>query len=235
MGDLRNNADKPAGKVIAIDGPAGAGKSTTAKLVAERLGYRYLDTGAMYRVLTFFALENGIAPSDNAKLAAAAAKLHIDFENQDGFNRVLMNGIDVSSQIRSPDVTRHVSEVSSHRQVRRIMVDKQRELGKHGAIVAEGRDLTTVVFPDAAVKVYLEASVTERARRRLQDMANLGITSSLEEQQDDIRRRDEYDSTRAHSPLTKAADAVIIDTTDLTIEQQVDRIVALACSATDKT
>jgi cytidylate kinase len=230
MGDCNDNRTDLQGKIIAIDGPAGAGKSTTARMVAERLGYRYLDTGAMYRAVTLYALENDIARSDGERLSEAAQRIRIDFECRDGVNRVYMDGRDVTDQIRTPEVTRHVSEVSAHKGVRQAMVAKQRELGKNGSIVAEGRDITTVVFPNADVKVYLDASVTERARRRLQDLARLGIKSTLEEQEADIRRRDEYDSRRAHSPLMKAEDAVVIDTTNLTIEQQVDRIISLVAS-----
>jgi len=227
MADVRQKSTKIQGRIIAIDGPAGAGKSTTAKLVAQRLGYRYLDTGAMYRLLTYFALQNDISPSDSSKLAGAARRLHIEFENRDGANHVLMNGVDVTTQIRTPDVTRHVSEVSAHRGVREVIVDKQRQIGKGGSLVAEGRDTTTVVFPEADVKIYLDASVTERARRRLQDLARMEINTSLEEQENEIRRRDEYDSKRTHSPLIKASDAFLVDTTNLTVEQQVDRILSL--------
>jgi len=231
MADVRQKSTKIQGRIIAIDGPAGAGKSTTAKLVAQRLGYRYLDTGAMYRLLTYFALQNDISPSDSSKLTEAAQRLHIEFENRDGANHVLMNGVDVTTQIRSPDVTHHVSEVSAHREVREVIVDKQRQIGKGGSLVAEGRDTTTVVFPEADVKIYLDASVTERARRRLQDLARMGVKTSLEEQENEIRRRDEYDSQRTHSPLIKASGAFLVDTTNLTVEQQVDRILFLVRAA----
>lgn len=230
MADIKYNLTRLQGKIIAIDGPAGAGKSTTAKLIAERLEYRYLDTGAMYRALTYFALKNGIYPSDSARLTTAARQLHIEFENRDGANCVLINGEDVTAQIRTPEVTRHVSEVSAHRGVREAIVAKQRELGKCGSLVVEGRDMTTVVFPNADVKIYLDASVAERARRRLLDLAKAGVSTSLEEQEADIRRRDEYDSKRAHSPLTKAKDAFVVDTTHLTIEQQVGHIISLILS-----
>jgi cytidylate kinase len=231
MPDIKYKLSKLRGKLIAIDGPAGAGKSTTARLVAERLGYRYLDTGAMYRALTHLALEHKISPSESAKLATLARAIHFDFENRDSTNIVIMNGEDVTTQIRTPEVTRHVSEVSAHRAVRRAMVDKQREIGTGGSLVAEGRDTTTVVFPNADVKVYLEASVEERARRRLLDLANMGVSTSLEEQKSEIKRRDEYDSNRTHSPLVKAKDAYSVDTTSLTIEEQVEHIISLVLSA----
>ena len=215
------------GKVIAIDGPAGAGKSTTARRLASRLGYTYLDTGAMYRALTWWALNNGIEPSDGAKLADAARRIPIQLVPGEDGDRVLIDGHEVTREIRSPEITLNVSEVSAHKGVREAMVSLQRKLARKGSIVAEGRDTTTVVFPNADIKIYLEASVSERAHRRLLDMAKMGVATTLKDQEDDIRRRDEYDSGRAHSPLTKARDALVIDTTNLTVEGQVDRIIAL--------
>ncbi len=227
MNNLSNNSPVKRGKIIAIDGPAGSGKSTTAKIVAERLGYTYLDTGAMYRALTYYALENKINPADEKKLAEIAEQLPLEFRRIDGGNLVFLNGQDISSQIRTPEVTKNVSEISAHLLVRQAMVAKQKEFGKNGSIVAEGRDTTTVVFPDADLKIYMDASVKERAKRRLLDLSNMGIESDLSEQEQDINRRDKFDSGREHSPLTIAEDAVVIDTTNLTIEKQVDRIVEL--------
>ncbi len=227
MNNLSKHNSRPKGKVIAIDGPAGSGKSTTAKIVAERLGYTYLDTGAMYRALTYYALENKINPADEKKLAEIAEQLPLEFRRKDGGNLVYLNGQDISSEIRTPEVTKNVSEVSAHLLVRKAMVAKQKEFGKNGSIVAEGRDTTTVVFPDADLKIYMDASVKERARRRLLDLSNMGIESNLSEQEQDINRRDKFDSGREHSPLFRAEDAVVIDTTNLTIEKQVDRIVEL--------
>jgi len=214
-------------KIIAIDGPAGSGKSTTARIVAARLGYTYLDTGAMYRALTFFAISQGVQPSDGDTLTTLASNLSIEFETEEDVNRIFINGRDVTGEIRSPEVTQHVSEVSAHRGVRKAMVTKQREIGKNGSVVAEGRDTTTVVFPDAHVKIYLDASVGERAQRRLIDMAKLGVATSLEEQKADIVRRDALDSGREHSPLIKAEDAYIVDTTHCTIDEQVERVLSL--------
>ncbi|MEW5794890.1 MAG: (d)CMP kinase [Candidatus Zixiibacteriota bacterium] len=215
------------GRVIAIDGPAGSGKSTTAKILAARLGYQYLDTGAMYRALTWFAIQNGVAPSDGARLSVLARSVEIKFETHEDVNRVFINGREVTDEIRSPMVTQLVSEVSAHKGVREAMVDKQREMGVRGEIVAEGRDTTTVVFADADVKVYLDCDVATRAQRRLIDMARLGVSTTLEEQIEEIQRRDKLDSERKHSPLTRSRDSYLVDTTNTTIEEQVERVLAL--------
>lgn len=212
---------------MAIDGPAGSGKSTTARLVAARLGYAFLDTGAMYRALTYFALTNGISPSDADALSAVAEKLKIKFRTEDEVNRVFLNNTEVTDEIRTPDVTKAVSEVSAHKGVREAMVAKQRQMGKRGNVVAEGRDTTTVVFPNADVKVFLEASIRERAQRRLIDLARAGIATTIEEQMEDIERRDRYDSNREHSPLKKASDAYVVDTSNCTIEEQVERVLTI--------
>ncbi|MDZ4723589.1 MAG: (d)CMP kinase [candidate division Zixibacteria bacterium] len=227
MAHLNSNLFNVKQRIIAIDGPSGSGKSTTAKLVAARLGYQYLDTGAMYRALTFIATRNHIPPSDGVTLTKMAFEMVFEFQTTEAVNRVFVNGEEVTSDIRTPEITRLVSEVSAHKGVREAMVAKQVEIGKTGGIVAEGRDTTTVVFPHAEIKVYLEASVDARARRRLLDIQRMNLTSSVEEQIADLERRDAYDSGRTHSPLTRAADAVIVDTTNLTIEDQVIAIVDL--------
>jgi cytidylate kinase len=222
------------GMVVAIDGPAGSGKTTTARMLAARLGFTYLDTGAMYRALTYFALRQGISPSDGLKLQEVAEHLKIEFEPGESQDRVVVNGEDVTTAIRTPEVTRHVSEASAHAGVRLVMVAKQKEFGRGGSIVAEGRDATTVVFPEADVKVFLTASVGARAERRRKDMKQLGVTTTVDEQREDIQRRDDYDSTRAHSPLCKAVNAAVIDTSRLTPDEQVQKIVDLVMAGADK-
>ena len=216
-----------AGKIIAIDGPAGSGKSTTARMVAARLGFRYLDTGAMYRAVTLLARQAGISPAEGARLAELAKTTRFEFRMRDSVNRVLVNGRDVTDEIRSPEVTQQVSEVSAHAGVRQALVAQQRKLGREGSIVAEGRDTTTVVFAHAHVKVYLDASVRCRAQRRLLDMARMGVATSLDEQEAEITRRDVYDSSRGNSPLMRAKDAYLVDTSNMTIEDQVEHVISL--------
>ena len=218
-------------KIVALDGPAGSGKSTTAKILAARLGYRYLDTGAMYRAITWLATQNGLKPSDGNKLSVLARSVSIEFKTEEDINRVFINGQEVTSEIRTPAVTKLVSEVSAHPGVRKAMVEKQREMGAEGDVVAEGRDTTTVVFPDADIKVYFDCDVKTRAQRRLIDMARMGVATSLEEQISEIERRDKYDSERQHSPLRRAKDAYVVDTTNVTIDEQVERVFYLLKTA----
>jgi len=214
-------------KIIAIDGPAGSGKSTTARLVAMELGFIYLDTGAMYRGITYLALRDGVAPSDSAGLENLARKSSIEFKMKDGVQRTYVKGEDVYEHIRTPEVTAAVSEVSAHSGLRYLLVERQRQFGESYDLVTEGRDTTSVVFKEAFLKVYLDAAVVERARRRAKELAEYGKHTTLDEQIADLNRRDEYDSSRKASPLTMTDDAVLVDTTDLTIDQQVERIVEL--------
>lgn len=214
-------------RVIAIDGPAGSGKSTTARLVAARLGFIYLDTGAMYRAVTLLALREGMPLSDGGAMEKIAEDCDIEFEMSGGVQKTFVDGEDVSDQIRSPEVTAAVSEVSAHAGVRRILVERQRQYSEKSNLVTEGRDTTSVVFKDAFLKIYLVADVSERARRRMKDFERLGRKTSLAEQMNDIRRRDKYDSSRSTSPLMRTSDSVIVDTTDITIDEQVEQIVRL--------
>jgi len=211
------------GKVIAIDGPAGSGKSTTARKLASKLGFIYLDTGAMYRAITFFAMKHGISFDDERALETIAARVIIRLTE----DKVFINDEDVTKAIRSPEVTKAVSQVSAYEGVRKAMVTQQREMARKGNIVTEGRDTTSVVFPDADIKVYLDASLETRARRRLIDFSRQGVTSTLEEQINDLAARDEFDSNREHSPLMRTRDSILLDTTNLTIDEQVERILKL--------
>lgn len=201
------------GLVVAIDGPSGAGKSTAGRALAERLGYTYVDTGAMYRALTLKMLEAGLSPAAEAPLVELARDTRIDLE--DGGRRVRLDGRDVTSAIRSREVTAAVSEVSAHPGVRRDMVDRQRRLGAGGGVVLDGRDIGTAVFPDAEAKFYLDADPAKRARRRQAELRAAGSDVDLGELERDIRTRDAADSSRADSPLTCAPDATLVDTTEL--------------------
>jgi cytidylate kinase len=213
-------------KIIAIDGPAGSGKSTTARLVAKKLGFVYLDTGAMYRAITLKALEDGVDANDEDKLEELTKNSVISFEIKDGINRIWLDGKDVTEKIREPKVDKNVSYVSMHKNVRKVLVEKQKRMGEESDLVAEGRDTTTVVFP-YAFKVYLDASLEERAKRRFLELKEKGIETTLEEQIREISRRDKLDSEREASPLLQDKDAVVVDTSNLTIEQQVDRVIQL--------
>ncbi len=210
--------------IVAVDGPAGSGKSTTARQLAQKLGYLYLDTGAMYRAFTLKVLREKIDPDDLEMLEKLAAETEIKLVPNASGIRVYLDGEDVSDLIRTPEIDRIISQVSRVKAVRERMVTLQRKIGMSGGIVAEGRDIGTVVFPNADVKIFLVASPRERARRRLKELQARGVTISLEEVLADIQRRDKLDSTREVSPLKKAADAIEVDTTNLSIEEQVEKI-----------
>jgi cytidylate kinase len=211
--------------VIAIDGPAASGKSTTAKLVAERLGFVHLDTGAMYRALTLKVLQNSLDPHDSEGIERLVKTTRIELRRESGVMRVFLDGMDVSNEIRSIEVTRTVSAVSSLRAVRQAMVHEQRRMGASGSVVAEGRDIGTVVFPDADLKFFVIAGIEARARRRQKDLLQLGVNTDLAEIERAIRERDALDSSREESPLRKAADAIELDTSNMTIEEQVEFVV----------
>jgi len=208
--------------VIAIDGPAGAGKSTVAKKLAERLGLLYLDTGAMYRALTLKAIELGVKPEEEEKLIKLASQTRIEFDPTG--RRIFMDGKEVTDRIRSPEVDKVISDYVKIPGLRRVMVQKQRELGKEGGVVAEGRDIGTVVFPDADLKIYLDASPQVRALRRWRELKAKGIEISLDEIERDIIARDLKDSTRKVAPLKPAPDAIRLDTSDMSVDQVVEEI-----------
>jgi cytidylate kinase len=218
--------------VVAIDGPAGSGKSTTARLVAERLGFLYLDTGAMYRALTWRAMESGVDPRDEGAIATLARSTKVDIREGDGM-RVLIDGRDVTEELRSPEISREVSHVAKVPAARDLLVAVQRQIAAERDVVVEGRDIATVVFPDAPVKVYLDASLEERAQRRLRDLRKAREKVSLEEVKREIAARDAIDSRRAHSPLRIADGAVTIDTTDLQVEDQVEKVLLLVRRASE--
>lgn len=208
--------------VIAIDGPAGAGKSTTARLVAERLNFTYLDTGAMYRALTLKILTLGIDITNNDQLIGLLSDTRIELQQRGGRLNVLLDGKDVTRQIRSEAVSQTVARVAALKPVRDWMLKLQREAGAAGKIVAEGRDIGTVVFPDARLKIFLTASLEQRARRRQKEFSRHREPLDLAQVAQALQQRDQQDSTRANGPLRQAEDAIVLDTSNLTIEQQVD-------------
>ncbi len=211
-------------KIIVIDGPAGCGKSSVASLVAQRLGLRKLDTGAIYRSLALAAIKAGASLSDEAALTELAETLPLEFKGEN----VLLGGADVSEEIRTPGISKTASVVSAFPAVRSALLPVQRKIAASFPCVAEGRDLGTVVFPDAAVKLFLTASEEERAMRRYKQLKEKGVETTYEQALKDERERDERDSSRAAAPLKKADDAIEIDTTKMTIEQVVDKIVEIA-------
>ena len=218
-------------KAIAIDGPAGAGKSTVAKLVAKKLNYLYIDTGAMYRAVAWKALKQGIAMDDEIALTDIANTMDIELHNGAAGYQVLGDGMDISEEIRLPQVGKAASPVSAVLGVRKALVKKQQEMAKLGPVVMDGRDIGTKVLPDAAVKIFLTASPEERAKRRVFDFKQKGIDLQYSEVLDEINVRDNRDSSREHSPLKLADDGVLLDTSDMTIDQVVDTILDLAKKA----
>jgi cytidylate kinase len=207
--------------VVAIDGPAGAGKSTVSKRLTGLLGYRLLDTGALYRTVALVARRAGVAWDDEGGLARVAADLDISFQLDGMVNRVLLAGEDVSAAIRTPDMSEGASLVSALPAVRAALLDRQRRLAGQGGVVAEGRDVGTVVFPDAGAKFFLTASDDERARRRVDELRAGGTDADFAATLADLRRRDRRDSTREAAPLVCAPDAVVVDSSGLTIDEVV--------------
>lgn len=219
---------------IAIDGPAASGKSTTARLVAQKLGYLHVDTGAMYRALTLKAIEKNLNLSDKEKIVALARTSSIRLEGGNPTTRVFSDNIDVTDKIRTPQVNQAVSTISGYQGVREMMVREQQRISTDGGVVLEGRDIGTIVIPSAELKIFMIANVQERVRRRKKDLALCGIEADENELVKEIEARDKKDSTREISPLRKAEDAVELDTSDLTIDEQVDFIVARAKKKIDQ-
>ena len=214
------------GFVVAIDGPAGAGKSTVARLVAEELGYAYIDTGAMYRAVTLKMINTG-TPFSSEAVGRIARNVHIFFKPDGKVNRVFADGLEITEAIRSTAVTDAVSKVAALSAVREAMVAQQRRLGQEGNVVLDGRDIGTVVFPQAGCKIFLTASVAERARRRYEELKAKGQQVDLELIKHDIEVRDKKDSERALAPLKQAEDAVLVDTSAMTVTQVVAAILKL--------
>lgn len=212
---------------IAIDGPCASGKSTVARLLALALGYKYINTGAMYRAVGLLALENRVDPLDEARVIPLLSDIEIDLTGPASHQRVILNGRDVTERIAKPDVASAASSVSSLLSVRRELVKRQQSMARAGGVVLEGRDIGTVVLKDAQCKLFLTASLAERAARRLKDYEHIGIHKSLQQLEEDLARRDSDDMKREHSPLLKAPDAIEIDTTGLSIDEVIAQIMSV--------
>ena len=210
--------------IVTMDGPAASGKSTTARMVAKKLGWLYLDTGAMYRALAVKVLNKKISLDDTERIARLAENTEIALLPSDDGVRVFLDEEEVTSLIRTPDVDQAVGPVCEISRVREVMVSIQRKMAENGEVIAEGRDMGTVAFPEADLKFYIVASLEERARRRQKDLESQGIEIPLEDLMDEIEKRDHRDSTRENSPLMKADDAILIDTTHMDLEQQVSLV-----------
>lgn len=212
---------------IAIDGPAGAGKSTISKLAAKRLGYVYIDTGAMYRSVGLAALNAGINTNSESGLAEIIDDIDIEIINSDGTQRFFLNGGDVTGKIREPEVSVAASNVATIPAVRLKLVELQRKMAENGNVIMDGRDIGTYVLPDAELKIFLTASVDERARRRFEELRQKGADVDFEEVKRDIEYRDKNDSEREFAPLKPAQDSIILDCTDLSIEEVTDKIMSM--------
>ncbi len=220
--------------IVAIDGPSGAGKSTLAKRVAKELRFTYLDTGAIYRALALKILRRRVDLNDTAALSAIVQDSDIDLRGRDGQLQVILDGQDVSALIRTPEVSQMASKASAIPMVRHRLLHLQRELGRRGNVVAEGRDIGTVVFPDAQVKIYLDASIEERARRRCHELRAAGREVSLAETISEMKERDKRDSERDIAPLRKADDALAVDSSGLTADAVAEKVLQLIKSESSK-
>lgn len=216
--------------VVTIDGPAGAGKSTTARAVAEALGFLYVDTGALYRAFALKVSERGVSPDDEAALEALGRETEVTLTGSPEAAHVFLDGVDVSGAIRTPAVSELSSRLAARPVVRRRLVEIQRALAGGSPVVAEGRDLGTVVFPDAEVKVFLDADLETRARRRHRELVERGLAVQLDDVRADVARRDERDRTRADSPLAVAPGAVVVDTSGLDVAAQVEEVLGVVRS-----
>ncbi|MFM8739916.1 MAG: (d)CMP kinase [Cytophagales bacterium] len=217
--------------VIAIDGYSACGKSTTAKEVARELGYRYIDSGAMYRAVTLYFLDHLVTPTNPRDVTKTLVDINLEFRvNNKGLSELFMNGVNVEKPIRKMRVSENVSQVSTVKEVREAMVALQRKLGREKGIVMDGRDIGTVVFPDAELKLFLTADIEVRAYRRQQELLEKDEMVAIGDIIQNLKQRDQIDSTRKESPLKKAADALVIDTTNITVEEQVDEVIRMSLS-----
>lgn len=213
---------------VAIDGPSGAGKSTLARAVAGRLGYVYVDTGAIYRTIGYYIWKAGVDPRDGAAVAAELPKLRVELRyGDDGLQRMYLNGQDVSDAIRLPEVSRYASDVSAHPAVRSYLLEMQRALARTHSVVMDGRDIGTVVLPDARVKVFLTASPEARAQRRMRELEQRGTPQPFDQVLEEIQQRDYNDTHRAAAPLRQASDAVALDTTELNFQESEEALLCI--------
>lgn len=212
---------------IAIDGPAGAGKSTIARRVAEKLGFIYVDTGAMYRSMALYFIRNGISGTEKERISAACKEIHVFIEYEDGEQQVLLNGENVNAFIRTEEVSMMTSAISKYPAVREKLLSLQRELANTRDVIMDGRDIGTCVLPGADAKIYLTASSAERARRRYKEQMERGISCNIQDIERDIIARDEQDMNRETAPLRQAEDAVLVDSSHMTIEQVVEEIIRI--------
>ncbi len=219
---------------VAIDGPSGAGKSTVARAAAARMGYVYVDTGAMYRAIGLAVRRRGIAGEDTAGIIATLPAVDISLVYQDGVQHVLLNGEDVSEAIRTPEIAQYASKVSAVPEVRRFLLDVQRDMAKNSNILMDGRDIGTVILPDAPVKIFLTASAETRAERRYRELKEKGQQVTLEGVLADIQARDRQDTTRAVAPLRQADDAVLLDTSALDLEQSIAAVLRIIREKTER-
>jgi len=215
--------------IVAIDGPSGAGKSSVTKALAERLGYIHIDTGAMFRTVALFVSRLEIDPEDDAALDSLCSRLSIEFDSSGGKSRVMANGEDVTTNIRTPEISLLTSKIAARPSVRKHLLLQQQKMGARGGVVLEGRDIGTVVFPDAHVKFYLTATAEERGRRRYEELKEKGENVSLQQTIADVQQRDQQDLNRDIAPLRRADDAIEIDTTDLTPDAVLSRMEILVC------
>lgn len=212
---------------VAIDGPSGAGKSTVARAAAARLGYVYVDTGAMYRAIGLAVCRKGISGDDTADIVATLPEVRLDIRYEDGAQHILLCGEDVSDAIRTPEIAKYASKVSAVPEVRQFLLETQRDMAKNGNILMDGRDIGTVILPDAPVKIFLTASAEARAQRRYLELHEKGQSITFDEVLHDIQQRDEQDMTRAVAPLKQAADAVLLDTSDISLEQSIEAVLRI--------